>query len=85
MVAICGTSGAGKTTLLNILGLVDRFDSGTYLLDGVSVGKLKDKKMSEYRSSSGNDILSDGVLRSRKRASHKDVYRADAGKRLPEI
>lgn len=62
MVAICGTSGAGKTTLLNILGLVDRFDSGTYLLDGVSVGELKDKKMSEYRNKKIGFVFQDFAL-----------------------
>lgn len=62
MVAICGTSGAGKTTLLNILGLVDRFDFGTYLLDGVSVGKLKDKKMSEYRNKKIGFVFQDFAL-----------------------
>ena len=62
MVAICGTSGAGKTTLLNILGLVDRFDSGIYLLDGVSVGELKDKKMSEYRNKKIGFVFQDFAL-----------------------
>lgn len=38
-VAILGPSGAGKSTLLNILGLLDRPDHGTYLLDGVDIGQ----------------------------------------------
>ena len=48
-VAIMGPSGCGKSTLLNILGLLDNPDSGTYLLDGESVGNLKEKERTRYR------------------------------------
>lgn len=40
MVAIMGRSGCGKTTLLNIMGLMDRMDSGNYHLDGVDAQKV---------------------------------------------
>lgn len=40
MVAIMGRSGCGKTTLLNIMGLMDRMDSGSYHLDGVDAQKV---------------------------------------------
>lgn len=48
-VAIMGPSGCGKSTLLNILGLLDNPDDGTYLLDGDSVGDLKEKERTRYR------------------------------------
>jgi putative ABC transport system ATP-binding protein len=50
MVAIMGSSGSGKSTLLNILGLLDGFDSGEYLLAGESMAGLKERAASKYRS-----------------------------------
>jgi putative ABC transport system ATP-binding protein len=38
--AITGTSGSGKTTLMNLIGLLDRPDSGSIVIDGISVGNL---------------------------------------------
>ena len=40
IVSIVGPSGAGKTTLLQIIGTLDKPDSGTITIDGVDVGKL---------------------------------------------
>ena len=40
--SIFGPSGAGKSTLLNVIGLLDRHDEGTYLLEGVDVSELGD-------------------------------------------
>ena len=40
--SILGPSGSGKSTLLNVIGLLDRHDGGTYLLDGVDVSTLND-------------------------------------------
>lgn len=48
-IAIMGPSGCGKSTLLNILGLLDNPSSGTYLLDGQEVGKLKEKERTQTR------------------------------------
>lgn len=62
LLAIRGTSGAGKTTLLNILGLVDRFDTGEYFLDGISVSTLKDKKLSGLRNSKIGFVFQDFAL-----------------------
>ena len=49
-VAIMGPSGSGKTTFLNVAGLLDTFESGTYLLDGKDVSGLSDGEMSRIRN-----------------------------------
>lgn len=48
-VAVMGPSGCGKSTLLNILGLLDNPTSGSYELDGVEVGKLKERNRTIIR------------------------------------
>ncbi len=48
-VAIMGPSGCGKSTLLNILGLLDNPTSGSYKIDDVEVGNLKEKERTTYR------------------------------------
>lgn len=50
MVAIMGPSGSGKSTLMNILGCLDRPDSGKYLLEGSDVSKLSKDRLAEIRS-----------------------------------
>ena len=49
-VSIMGSSGSGKSTLLNVLGILDDYDSGTYLLDGVPIGNLSERKAARYRN-----------------------------------
>lgn len=49
-VSIVGESGSGKSTLMNIIGALDRPTSGDYMLDGVDIGKAKDKRLSEIRN-----------------------------------
>jgi putative ABC transport system ATP-binding protein len=48
-IAIMGPSGSGKSTLLNIIGLLDRPDSGTYLLDNVNTTELDDDRQASVR------------------------------------
>lgn len=49
-VAILGPSGSGKTTLLNIIGGLDRYDSGDIIINGVSTKKYKDRDWDSYRN-----------------------------------
>ena len=49
-VAILGPSGSGKTTLLNIVGGLDRYDSGNLVINGVSTRKYKDRDWDSYRN-----------------------------------
>jgi putative ABC transport system ATP-binding protein len=49
MVAIMGPSGSGKSTLLNILGLLDRPTSGSYVLEGKEVSRLSGGELAKIR------------------------------------
>lgn len=51
-VSILGQSGAGKTTLLNILGGLDRYDSGDILINGISTKEYTEKDWNAYRNKS---------------------------------
>ena len=50
VVSIVGPSGAGKTTLLQIIGTLDRADSGTISIDGTDVASLKGNALSRFRN-----------------------------------
>lgn len=50
LVSIMGASGSGKSTLLNILGILDNYDSGEYLLDGTLIKDLSETRAAEYRN-----------------------------------
>lgn len=50
IVSIVGASGAGKTTLLQIIGTLDKADSGSVVIDGIDVMKLSDAKRSAFRN-----------------------------------
>lgn len=50
VVSIVGPSGAGKTTLLQIIGTLDKPDSGGIIIDGTDVMKLSSRKLSEFRN-----------------------------------
>ncbi len=49
-VSIMGSSGSGKSTLLNILGILDNYDSGEYLLNNVPIWNLSERRAAEYRN-----------------------------------
>lgn len=50
IVSIVGPSGAGKTTLLQIMGTLDKADTGTVTIDGVEVNRLSERKLSAFRN-----------------------------------
>ena len=49
-VSILGPSGSGKTTLLNVIGGLDRYDSGDLVINGISTKKYKDRDWDSYRN-----------------------------------
>ncbi len=50
MVSIMGSSGSGKSTLLNILGMLDNYDQGEYILNGNLIQDLSETKAAQYRN-----------------------------------
>lgn len=62
IVAIIGESGSGKTTLLNIIGCVDNFDTGEYLLNGVSISELSEGKKAAVRNRQIGFVFQDFAL-----------------------
>jgi len=48
-VSIMGTSGSGKSTLLNLIGGLDRFDSGEISVDGLDIASLDENQLAKYR------------------------------------
>lgn len=49
-VSIVGASGSGKSTLMNMIGVLDRPTSGSYILDGIPTEKMTDNEMSDVRN-----------------------------------
>ncbi|WP_302995543.1 ABC transporter ATP-binding protein [uncultured Muribaculum sp.] len=50
LVSIMGASGSGKSTLLNILGILDNYDTGEYILDGTLIKNLSEYRAAELRN-----------------------------------
>ena len=48
--AVCGPSGSGKSTLLNLIGALDRADSGTVAVDGTDVASLSQRRLARFRN-----------------------------------
>ncbi|MEZ5337558.1 MAG: ABC transporter ATP-binding protein [bacterium] len=49
-IAIMGTSGSGKSTAMNIMGCLDRPSSGTYMLEGIDVSRMRDGELAKVRN-----------------------------------
>ena len=54
---ILGPSGSGKSTMLNIIGGIDRADSGTVIIDGTDITKLDDNQLTDYRRENAGFIF----------------------------
>lgn len=50
LTSIMGASGSGKSTLLNVLGILDKYDSGNYVLDGTEIRNLSENAAAELRN-----------------------------------
>ena len=50
MISVMGASGSGKSTLLNILGILDNYDEGEYVLDGMKIKRLNERKAAQLRN-----------------------------------
>ncbi len=62
MVAVIGKSGAGKSTLLHIIGCIDDYEKGEYLLDGRDISGIKEREKAEIRNKEVGIILQDFAL-----------------------
>lgn len=50
LVSVMGSSGSGKSTLLNVLGILDSYDEGSYMLSNTLISNLSEKKAAHYRN-----------------------------------
>jgi macrolide transport system ATP-binding/permease protein len=79
-VAITGPSGAGKSTLLNCLALLDRFDQGDYLLDGVRIDRMRARDVERTRGQQfGFVFQSSNAIESRSVAKNVEVPLSSLG------
>ena len=62
LVAIIGKSGSGKTTLLNIIGCIDSFEQGKYLLNGRNISKKREAALSKVRNREIGIVVQDFAL-----------------------
>lgn len=62
LVAIIGKSGSGKTTLLNIIGCIDSFEQGKYLLNGRNISKKSEAALSKIRNREIGIVVQDFAL-----------------------
>lgn len=62
MVAIIGKSGAGKSTLMHIIGCIDDFESGTYILKDRDISKIKEKDRATIRNKDIGIVMQDFAL-----------------------
>ncbi|MEU7899009.1 ABC transporter ATP-binding protein [Nonomuraea sp. NPDC049152] len=83
--AIIGPSGSGKSTLLNVLGLLDKPSSGSYLLDGIETTELRDGERTKLRGSRIGFVFQSFHLLSHRSVAENvmlaEVYRSGAAKR----
>ena len=74
-VAILGPSGSGKTTLLNIIGGLDRYDSGDLIINDVSTRKYTDRDWDSYRNHTIGFVFQSYNLIPHQTVQHRHVPR----------
>ena len=80
-VAILGPSGSGKTTLLNVIGGLDRYDSGDLIINGISTKKYSDRDWDSYRNHTiGFVFQSYNLIPHQSVLANPDVRRTDAAR-----
>ena len=62
LVAIIGKSGAGKSTLMHVIGCIDKFESGKYLLDGEDISSYSEKQKAYIRNQKIGIVMQDFAL-----------------------
>ena len=62
MLAIIGKSGAGKSTLLHIIGCIDKFEKGSYIIDGTDGHSLSENKLAKIRNEKVGIVMQDFAL-----------------------
>ena len=72
MLAIMGKSGAGKSTLMNMIGLLDKYDSGNLKIDGIEVSTLRDGKLAKLRNEKIGFVMQDFSLLEQRNTSVQD-------------
>ena len=86
MVAIMGPSGSGKSTLLNMIGLLDRPTSGSYLLDGKEVSRLTGSELAKVRGQKIGFIFQDfNLLPYLSALDNVELGQKYAGKTDPQV
>ena len=83
-VAILGPSGSGKTTLLNIIGGLDRYDSGDLIINGKSTKDYKDKDWDQYRNNSVGFVFQNYNLFRNKTALENITEGLIIGRKIPK-
>ena len=83
-VAILGPSGSGKTTLLNIIGGLDRYDSGDLVINGISTKKYTDRDWDSYRNHTVGFVFQSYNLFANKTALKNVAEGLIVGRKMPK-
>lgn len=77
-VAIMGESGSGKTTLLNILAALDRPTSGSVIIDGKDLSKIKEDTVCAFRRDNLGFVFQESIFSTRSRSRITSISRSSS-------